>query len=327
MRTATGLRALVLATAAAAFVTPAAHAQSNYPNKPITLVLGFAPGGPSDVMARVLTRKMEEFLKQPIIIDNKAGAGGTIAGGIVARAAPDGYTIMLATGSILAINVTLYKNPPYDSVKDYAPISMLGVQTNVLYTHPSVPAKSVADFVAYAKANPGKLQFGSGGVGTPAHLAGELLRLKAGIDYTHVPFRGTGPTLQSVIGGHVLTAFNPPSPLIPHLQTGSIKAIAITTLERTPVLPDTPTFHESGYPGFDAATWHAMVAPANTPKEVIGALNRAVVGSLKDPAVLKALTDSGVDVKSSTPEWLGDYIKSEIPKWAEVIKASGAKVE
>jgi tripartite-type tricarboxylate transporter receptor subunit TctC len=278
-------------------------------------------------MARVLTKKMEEFLKQPIIIDNKAGAGGTIAGGIVARAAPDGYTIMLATGSILAINVSLYKNAPYDSVKDYAPISMLGVQTNVLYTHPSVPAKTVGEFIAYAKANPGKLQFGSGGVGTPAHLAGELLRLKAGIDYTHVPFRGTGPTLQSVIGGHVLTAFNPPSPLIPHLQTGSIKAIAITTLERTPVLPDTPTFHESGYPGFDAATWHAMVAPANTPKEVIAALNRAVVGSLKDPNVLKVLTDSGVDVKSSTPEWLSDYIKSEIPKWAEVIKASGAKVE
>ena len=319
--------AIALAASLAAFAgVPHALAQT-YPTKPITMILGFAPGGPSDVMARVLTKKMEEFLKQPIVIENKAGAGGTIAGGIVARAAPDGYTIMLATGSILAINVTLYKNPPYDSVKDFEPISMLGVQTNVLYTHPSVPAKTLAEFVAYAKANPGKLQFGSGGVGTPAHLAGELLRLKAGIEYTHVPFRGTGPTLQSVIGNHVSTAFNPPSPLIPHLQAGTIKAIAITTLERAPVLPETPTFHESGYPGFDAATWHAMVAPANTPKDVIAALNRAVVGSLNDPVVRKALTDSGVDVKSSTPEWLRDYIKSEIPKWAEVIKASGAKVE
>lgn len=316
----------LMASLAALVCAPHALAQT-YPMKPITLILGFAPGGPSDVMARVLTKKMEEFLKQPIVIENKAGAGGTIAGGIVARAAPDGYTIMLATGSILAINVTLYKNAPYDSVKDFEPISMLGVQTNVLYTHPSVPAKTLAEFVAYAKANPGKLQFGSGGVGTPAHLAGELLRLKAGIEYTHVPFRGTGPTLQSVIGNHVPTAFNPPSPLIPHLQAGTIKAIAITTLERTPVLPETPTFHESGYPGFDAATWHAMVAPANTPKDVIAALNRAVVGSLNDPAVRKALTDSGVDVKSSTPEWLRDYIKSEIPKWAEVVKASGAKVE
>ena len=317
--------ALAAGAAALIWAVPITAAQP-YPTKPITMILGFAPGGPSDVMARVLTKKMEEYLKQPIVIDNRAGAGGTIAGALTARAAPDGYTIMLASGSILAINVTLYKNVQYDSVKDYEPISMLGVQTNVLYTHPSVPANNIKEFVAYAKANPGKLSFGSGGVGTPAHLAGELLRIKAGIEYTHIPFKGTGPTLQNVIGNHVPTAFNPPSPLIPHLQTGKIKAIAITTLERTPVLPDLPTIAET-YPGFDAATWHALVAPAGTPKEVIAALNKATVGALEDPAVRKALTDSGVDVKSSTPEWLRDYIKSEIPKWAEVIKASGAKVE
>lgn len=310
----------------AAILTAAPLSAAAYPTKPITMILGFAPGGPSDVMARVLTKKMEEYLKQPIIIENKAGAGGTIAGALVARAAPDGHTIMLASGSILAINVTLYKNVPYDSIKDFAPISMLGTQTNVLYTHPSVPANDIKGFVAYAKANPGKLSFGSGGVGTPAHLAGELLRIKSGIEYTHIPFKGTGPTLQAVIGNHVPTAFNPPSPLIPHLQAGSIKAIAITTLERTPVLPNVPTVAET-YPGFDAATWHALVAPAGTPKEAIAALNKATVAALQDPMVRKALTDSGVDVKSSTPEWLSDYIKSEIPKWAEVIKASGAKVQ
>ena len=310
----------------AAILMAAPLSAAAYPTKPITMILGFAPGGPSDVMARVLTKKMEEYLKQPIIIENKAGAGGTIAGALVARAAPDGHTIMLASGSILAINVTLYKNVPYDSIKDFAPISMLGTQTNVLYTHPSVPANDIKGFVAYAKANPGKLSFGSGGVGTPAHLAGELLRIKSGIEYTHIPFKGTGPTLQAVIGNHVPTAFNPPSPLIPHLQAGSIKAIAITTLERTPVLPNVPTVAET-YPGFDAATWHALVAPAGTPKEAIAALNKATVAALQDPMVRKALTDSGVDVKSSTPEWLSDYIKSEIPKWAEVIKASGAKVQ
>ena len=310
----------------AAILVAAPLSAAAYPTKPITMILGFAPGGPSDVMARVLTKKMEEYLKQPIIIENKAGAGGTIAGALVARAAPDGHTIMLASGSILAINVTLYKNVPYDSIKDFAPISMLGTQTNVLYTHPSVPANDIKGFVAYAKANPGKLSFGSGGVGTPAHLAGELLRIKSGIEYTHIPFKGTGPTLQAVIGNHVPTAFNPPSPLIPHLQAGSIKAIAITTLERTPVLPNVPTVAET-YPGFDAATWHALVAPAGTPKEAIAALNKATVAALQDPMVRKALTDSGVDVKSSTPEWLSDYIKSEIPKWAEVIKASGAKVQ
>jgi tripartite-type tricarboxylate transporter receptor subunit TctC len=312
--------------ALAAIVAAAPLSAAAYPTKPITMILGFAPGGPSDVMARVLTKKMEEYLKQPIIIENKAGAGGTIAGALVARSAPDGHTIMLASGSILAINVTLYKNVPYDSIKDFAPISMLGTQTNVLYTHPSVPASDIKGFVAYAKANPGKLSFGSGGVGTPAHLAGELLRIKSGIEYTHIPFKGTGPTLQAVIGNHVPTAFNPPSPLIPHLQAGSIKAIAITTLERTPVLPNVPTVAET-YPGFDAATWHALVAPAGTPKEAIAALNKATVAALQDPVVRKALTDSGVDVKSSTPEWLSDYIKSEIPKWAEVIKASGAKVQ
>jgi tripartite-type tricarboxylate transporter receptor subunit TctC len=205
---------LALAAFSAVIAAVPINAASAYPTKPITMILGFAPGGPSDVMARVLSKKMEEFLKQPIIIENKAGAGGTIAGNLVARAAPDGHTIMLASGSILAINVTLYKNVQYDSIKDYAPISMLGVQTNVLYTHPSIPANNLKEFIAYAKANPGKLSFGSGGVGTPAHLAGELLRIKAGIQYTHVPFKGSGPTLQSVIGNHVPTAFNPPAPLI-----------------------------------------------------------------------------------------------------------------
>jgi tripartite-type tricarboxylate transporter receptor subunit TctC len=215
----------------------------------------------------------------------------------------------------------------YDPAKDFAPLTLLVKAPLLLVVNPKVPAKDVKEFIAYAKANPGKLQFGSGGVGTPAHLAGELLKIKAGIDFTHIPFKGTGPTLQNVIGGHVLTAFNPPSPLIPHLQAGKIKAIAITTLARTPALPEVATIAESGYPGFDAATWHALVAPANTPKEAIAALHRATVGALNDPAVRKALTDSGVDLVGGTPEQLRAYIKSEIPKWAEVVKASGAKVD
>lgn len=300
---------------------------SDYPNKPITLIIGFAPGGPSDVMARILTRKMEELLKQPVVIENRAGAGGGLAANAVARSPADGYTILLATGSSLAINVSLYKNLGYDPAKDFDPISLVGVQTNVLYTHPSVPAKTIKEFVDYAKANPGKLSFGSGGNGTPAHLAGELLKIKAGIQYTHIPFRGTGPALQAVIGGHVLTAFNPPSPLLPHLQAGSIKAIAITTLKRTAALPDVPTIAESGYPGFDAATWHAIVAPPNLPKDVVAALHKAVSQTLDDPGTRKALTELGVDVVNSKPEELRAYIKSEIPKWAGVVKASGATVD
>jgi tripartite-type tricarboxylate transporter receptor subunit TctC len=300
---------------------------ADYPTRPVTLVIGFAPGGPSDVMARLLTRKMEEILKQPLIIENRVGGGGGIAATAVARATPDGHTLLLATGSSLAINVSLYKNLGYDPEKDFEPISLVGVQTNVLYAHPSLPAKTLTEFVAYAKANPGKLSFGSGGVGTPAHLAGELLRIKAGIEYTHVPFRGTGPALQSVIGNHVPTAFNPPSPLVPHLQSGAIKAIAITTLKRTPALPDVPTIAESGYPGFDAATWHAIVAPAGLPADVRTKLHQAIHQTLNEPATRKAFADLGVDVVNSTPAELRAYIKSEIPKWAEVVKASGAKVD
>jgi len=328
MSKAVALAAVIAALVCPASVCPASFAfAADYPTKPITLMIGFAPGGPSDVMARILARKMEEILKQPLVIENRAGAGGGIAGAAVARAAPDGYTVLLATGSLLAINVSLYKNLGYDPVKDFEPITLVGTQTNVLYTHPSVPAKSLGELIAYAKANPGKLTFGSGGIGTPAHLAGELLKIEAKIDMTHVPFRGTGPALQAVIGGHVPMAYNPPSPLIPHLQSGAIRAIAITTLKRTAVLPEVPTIAELGFPGFEAMTWHALVAPAGTPKEVVTMLHRATVATLYDAEVRKALTDLGVDVVANTPEELGAYLKSEIPKWAAIVQASGARVD
>ncbi len=283
--------AMIFLAGAALVCAPAPARAADYPSKPITLMIGFAPGGPSDVMARILTKRMEEILKQPLVIENRAGAGGSIAGAAVARAAPDGYTVLLATGSLLAINVSLYKNVGYD------------------------------------QANPGKLSFGSGGNGTPAHLAGELLKLEAKIDITHVPFRGTGPALQAVIGGHVPMAFNPPSPLLPHIQSGTIRALAVTTLKRTEVLPEVPSIAESGFPGFEATTWHALVAPAGTPKDVIATLHRATAATVNDPTVRKALTDLGVDVVGGTPEELRAYVKSEIPKWAEVVRASGAKVD
>jgi tripartite-type tricarboxylate transporter receptor subunit TctC len=319
-------RAIALA-AAIALATSAPVVAADYPTKPITLIIGFAPGGPSDVMARILTRKAEEQLKQTLVIENRPGAGGGIAGTAVARAAPDGYTILLATGSLLAINPSLYKNLGYDPEKDFEPITFLGTQTNVLYVHPSVPAKSLSELIAHAKANPGKLSFGSGGNGTPAHLAGELLKIEAKIDITHVPFRGTGPALQNVIAGHIPMAFNPPTPLIPHFQSGAIRPIAITTLKRTAALPDVPTIAESGFPGFEATTWHGLVAPAGTPKEVVATLNRAFVATLNDPGVRKQLTDLGVDVAPGSSEEFRGYIKSEIPKWARIVKASGAKID
>jgi len=190
-----------------------------------------------------------------------------------------------------------------------------------------VPAKSLAELIDYARANPGKLTFGSGGNGTPAHLAGELLKMEAKLEMTHVPFRGTGPALQAVIGGHVPMAYNPPPPLLPHLQSGSIRALAITTLKRTTALPEVPTIAESGFPGFEATTWHGIVAPAGTPKDVVATLHRASVGAVNDPEVRKVLTELGVDVVGNTPDEFRAYIKSEIPKWAAIVKASGAKVD
>ena len=320
-------RAIGLAASAMLVCSTAAGFAADYPTKPITLMIGFAPGGPSDVMARIITRKMEDILKQPFVIENRPGAGGSIAGAAVARAVPDGYTVLLATGSLLAINVSLYKNLGYDPEKDFEPITMVGTQTNVLYIHPSLPAKSLGELIAYAKANPGKLSFGSGGNGTPAHLAGELLKIEAKIDMTHVPFRGTGPALQAVIGGHVPMAYNPPPPLIPHLQSGTIRALAITTLKRTAVLPEVPTIAELGFPGFEATTWHGIVAPAGTPKEVVATLHRAAAAALNDGEVNKALSDLGVDIVANTPDEFRAYIASEIPKWAAIVKASGAKVD
>jgi tripartite-type tricarboxylate transporter receptor subunit TctC len=261
------------------------------------------------------------------VVENRAGAGGSIAGAAVARAVPDGYTVLLATGSLLAINVSLYKNIGYDPEKDFEPITLVGTQTNVLYIHPSLPARTFGELIAYTKANPGKLTFGSGGIGTPAHLAGELLKIEAKLDMTHVPFRGTGPALQAVIGGHVPMAYNPPPPLLPHIQSGAIRALAITTLTRTAALPEVPTIAELGFPGFEATTWHGLIAPAGTPKDVVATLHRAAVAALTDAEVRKALTDLGVDVVANTPEDFRAYIKSEIPKWAAIVKASGAKVE
>jgi tripartite-type tricarboxylate transporter receptor subunit TctC len=322
-------RARIVASAIVALlatmIAPAAAA--DYPTRPVTLVLGFAPGGPSDVIGRILSRKLEQLLRQPVVIENRTGAGGSVAGQAVARAAPDGYTLLLASGSILAINQHLYKNVGYDSEKDFEPISVIGTQTNVLYVHPSVPARSLAELIALAKANPGKLNFGSGGNGTPAHLAGELLKIEAKLEMTHVAYRGTGPALQDVIAGHIQMAFSPAAPLVSHVQSGAIRPLAVTTLARTAVLPDVPTIAELGFPGFDATTWHALVAPAGTPKDVTATLHRAMDATLNDPDVRQALTNLGVDVIANTPEEFRAYLRSEIPKWAAIVRASGAKVE
>jgi tripartite-type tricarboxylate transporter receptor subunit TctC len=293
----------------------------------VSLVVAFTPGGASDVLARILGRKLEQLLGQPFVIDNRPGAGGNVAAEAVAHTTPDGYTLLLGNNAILATNAALYKKINFDPETDFAPIGLIGSQANILVVNPSVPAKSVAELIALAKANPGRLNFASSGHGLAAHLAGELFKAEAKIDIVHVPYKGAAPALQDVIAGHVQMMFATASSVVAHIRDGKVRALGVATLKRTTVLPDIPTIDELGIKGFDATTWHGLVAPAPTPKEVVAQLNHALVDTLADPAVKKSLADLGVDIIGGTPAEFAAYIHSEIPKWTAIIKASGAKLD
>ena len=317
---------LVAACAALVGLNPFASAQ-DYPTRPVTLVLGFAPGGPSDVMARIFSKKLEQVLGQPVVIENRTGAGGNIAGEMVARAAPEGYTILLANSGILAANAALYKRTGFDAEKDFTPITLVGAQANVLIINPGVPAKSIHELIAYARANPGKISYASGGHGSSPHLAAELLKVEAKIDIVHVPYKGTGPAMTDIIAGHVQMMFASVSPSIPHIESGKVRALAVTTLKRTALLPKIGSVAELAIPGFEATAWHALVGPAKMPKNVLAKLHGAIMTTLKDEGVSKQLTGLGLDLLPSTPEELAAYIKVEKPKWEALIKASGATLE
>lgn len=302
-------------------------AAADYPSHPLSLVVGFTPGGPSDVLARVVGKKLDQILGQPVVIDNRPGAGGNIAAEVVARAAPDGYTLLMGNNSILATNAVLYKKVAFDPEKDFEPIALIGSQANILVVNPNVPARSLAELIALAKANPGKLNFASSGHGAAAHLAGELFKSRAGVDIVHVAYKGGAPALQDVIAGHVQMIFATAASVVGHIQSGAVRPLAVTTPTRTSVLPDIPTVAELGLPGFDATTWHGLVVPAGTPREVIATLNRATNEALKSPEVQKSLEDLGVDITGGSSEAFGAYIRSEIPKWTAIVKASGAKLD
>jgi tripartite-type tricarboxylate transporter receptor subunit TctC len=261
------------------------------------------------------------------VIDNRPGAGGNVAAEAVAHAAPDGYTVFNGNNAILATNAALYKKINFNPETDFAPVGLIGSQANILVVNPALPAKSMDELIALAKANPGKLNFASSGHGLAAHLAGELFKAEAKIDIVHVPYKGAAPALQDVIAGHVQMMFATASSVVPHIRDGMVRALAVAGLKRTAVLPDIPTIDELGIKNFDATTWHGLVVPAHTPKEVIATLNRALAGALADPAVKTSLADLGVDIIGGTPEEFAAYIKSEIPKWTAIIKASGAKLE
>jgi tripartite-type tricarboxylate transporter receptor subunit TctC len=318
MTTVAGLLALCAATLAIA---------ADYPSRPVTLVVGFTPGGPSDVLARIVAKKMGTILGQTFVIDNRPGAGGNIAGETVAHAAPDGYMLLMGNNSILATNASLYKKIAFNPEKDFLPICLIGTQANILVVNPKVPAQTMAELIALAKAEPGKINFASSGYGAAAHLAGELFKTQAGIDIVHVAYKGAAPALQDLIGGQVQMMFATAASVVGHIRSGLVRPLAVTTLKRTAILPDIATVDELGLKGFDATTWHGLVAPAGTPPQIIAALHRAAVAALNDPEVSSSLKQLGVDIVGDTPEEFAAYIKAEIPKWAAVIKASGATLD
>ena len=305
-----------------AFNAPAYSA--TYPTRPVMLVVAFTPGGPSDVLARIVGRKMEELLGQPIIIENRPGAGGNIAADSVAHAVGDGYTLLMGNNSILATNESLYKKLTYSPQKDFVSITLIGTQANILVVNPNVPAHSLQELIALAKAQPGKLNFASSGYGAAAHLAGELFKAEAKVDILHVPYKGAAPALQDVIGGRDQMMFATAASVVGHIKGGKLRALAVTTLKRTAVLPDLPTMDEAGLKGFEASTWHGLVAPAGTPPEVIKTLHDAAIKALADPGVQASLGRLGVDIVGDTPDEFKAYIAAEIPKWAAIVKASGA---
>lgn len=300
----------------------AALAQA-YPTKPVTFVIGFAPGGPSDVLSRIMCKKFEELLGQPFVIENKAGAGGGIAAAHVARQPNDGYTLMLGARSVLAGNQFVYKQINYDPEKDFDLVSIVGAQPNILYVHPSVPAKDLKEFIAYAKANPGLMSYGSGGVGTASHFAGAQLAKETGIELKHVPHRGTGQVIQAVLGNHIPAGINPPAPLVPLIQAGQIRPLASAGLKRSAALPDIPTFDELGFKGFEHIDWHSIAGPRGLPKNVVDTLYKATQDALKDEKVRKQLTELGVDLWGTTPEESRKILMAEIPKQEGLAKLAG----
>ena len=302
----------------------AAMAQAAYPNKPIRLVVTFPTGGAPDILARLFSDKAQ--LGQPIVVDNKPGAGGNIGSDIVAKSAGDGYTIVMGTVGTHSINGALYEKMPYDMVKNFTPISLIASAPNLLVVNNDLPVKTVPELIAYMKANPNKLSFGSPGIGTSVHMSGELFKSMTGTSMTHVPYKGRQFFIPDLIGGSIQLVFDNMPSALPMAKEGKIRAIAQTTAKRSPAAPDIPTVAES-LPGFEATTWFAMFAPANTPKAVIDRLNAEALRVFKLPEVAERLKTLGLDAVLSSSEELSKYQASEIVKWAKVVKESGAKAE
>lgn len=298
----------------------------SYPNKPVRLVAPFVPGGPTDIVARVVAQKLGQNLGQNVVVDNRGGAGGAIGCEIVAKSAPDGYTLMIGSSGNLAVAPALFARLSYDPAKDFQPITQTTAGPQIVVVHPSFAAKSVQELIALARANPGGLNYASGGAGTTTHLGPELFKSMTGIDIVHVPYKGTGQALTDVLSGQVqMMMMSSLLPAMPHVKTGRLRGLAVTSLQRTAALPDIPTMAESGVPGFETTSWHGLVVPARTPKAIIARLHAEMVKMLNQPEVKALFLNQGMETVGSSPEEFAAYIRHETEKWTKVIRAIGLK--
>lgn len=323
------MRSLLLGwVAAVVALAPQFSAAQGYPEKPIRFIVPYAAGGTTDLLSRAIAQKLSEALGQGVVPDNRPGAGGNVGAEIAAKSPPDGYTMLMAPVSPMAINVTLYGGKlAFNPEKDFAPVTLVAKVPLVVVVNPSVPAKNLLELIALAKSKPGRLNYGSAGNGSSNHLVGEMLKTAAGIDMVHIPYRGGGPGMMALVAGQIDVLMGQVPTVTPMVNAGRLRALAVSGAQRSPALPEVPTMAEAGLPGFDATAWYSIVVPAGTPKPIIARLNAELVKILKSPDIRARLISEGADVETSTPEELAAFVRSEIPKWAKAIKDSGTKID
>jgi tripartite-type tricarboxylate transporter receptor subunit TctC len=326
MRARLCLRAARVLTAVALAAASAAHAQATYPTRAIRLVVPSSPGGGTDITARIIAPKLSEYLGQQVVVENRAGAGTMIGGEVVARSAPDGYTLLMGI-STLAINPAMYKKVPYDALKDFAPISQVVSLPNILVSHPSVPVKSVKELITFARAHPGQLNFASAGIGTSPHLSMELFLVMTKLKMLHVPYKGSGQGVVDVLAGHIALMMPSILTALPYAKEGRLRALGVTSAKRAAGAPDVPTIAEAGVPGYEATQWFGVLAPAGTPRDIVNRVHKEIVRVLQTPQIRDRLSADGAVPIGSTPEEFAAYIRSETAKWAGVIKSAGIQPE
>jgi tripartite-type tricarboxylate transporter receptor subunit TctC len=313
---------------AASLAAPSAGAQADYPSRPITIVVPYAAGGATDLLARMIAEQLKSGLGATVVVENKPGAASTVGGSHVAKAAPDGYTLLMATSTTLAISKALYKKLPYDPVADFTPITLVAAVPFSLVVNPSLPVNSLKDFIAYAKSKPGELSYGSSGNGSPHHLGAEMLKTAAGLDIRHVPYRGSVPAMQDVIGGHIPFMFVDLQPALPHIREGKLKVLGVTTASRVAAAPDIPTLAEAGLPGYELVAWQGVVAPAGVPRPIVDRLAKQISALVSAPETRTKLLGIALEpLPGSTPDSFAAFVKSEVERWALIVKASGAVLE